>query len=127
MEALGLGYMDYNGAKILLRVLTSRGIAKEAGRISLTGKGRKQVVYEIPEEITLSVKHTGNTPSHDQSRGACTPKRKSKIKVAEILKEVLESKIDGLKETPPASEPVGVSSIEVSEASYEWDDGWEED
>ncbi len=67
MDALGLNYMDYNGAKILLRLLSEKGIAKEVGKISLTGKGRKQTIYEIPEEFTIKIKHTGNTLTHKES------------------------------------------------------------
>jgi len=76
MEALGLGYFDYNGAKILLRLLQQKGIAKEVDRISRTGKGRKQVVYELPEEITLKVVPTGSAPIHP-------PKKSKKGKVSE--------------------------------------------
>lgn len=67
MESLGLNYMDYNGAKILLRLLVKKGIAKEVGKISLVGKGRKQTVYEIPDKFTIEVKHTGNTLTHKES------------------------------------------------------------
>lgn len=133
MDALGLGYMDYNGAKILLRLLSSKGIAKEVGKISLTGKGRKQVVYEIPEEITITVKHTGRTPSHDELRGP--PKKK---KVAEILAEAVEKNVDSLAEETVDSRAMDIQPIENTDASpeeplaavsgeYEWDDGWDDD
>ena len=76
LEALGLSYGDYNGAKILLRLLQKKGIAKEVGKISPTGRGRKMVVYELPEEISLGVvKPPDSVPSH--------PIRKKKPKVEE--------------------------------------------
>lgn len=72
-----MSYGDYNGAKILLRLLQKKGIAKEVGKISPTGRGRKMVVYELPEEISLGVvKPPDSVPSH--------PIRKKKPKSEEI-------------------------------------------
>lgn len=135
MEALGLGYMDYNGAKILLRLLASRGIAKEVDKISLSGKGRPQVVYEIPDEITISVKPPESTPTHEKSRMSCVPKRKKKvgasvkdvaeavspIKVADIIAAAVENHV------PEVEEPVAAHAMDSSDKQYEYDDGWEDE
>lgn len=110
MEALGLGYFDYNGAKILLRCLASKGIAKEVGKIRPAGgKGRSLVVYEIPDEITLKVTPPETMPCH--------PPRKRKTTVQEIVQQAAE-------------EPVAVQEVVQSMAGsgeYEWDDGWDDD
>lgn len=53
-ERLGV---DYVVASSLLKLMVSRGAAKEVGKIktSLTGKGKPSTVYEIPSEFTLSL------------------------------------------------------------------------
>jgi len=138
MEALGLGYMDYNGAKILLRLLSSKGIAKEVGKVSLTGKGRPQVVYEIPEEVTIRVKPPGQTPSHETSRGACVPKRKKKVKVSDVVEAAMEAHMEDaapqeVREIPAQEvqnqvheEPMAAQPV-TSSGEYEWDEGWDDD
>lgn len=99
MEALGLGYFDYNGAKILLRLLQKKGIAKDAGKIAgKGGKGRKMTVYEIPDEFTISVTPPAVMPHH--------PPRKKKP-----VEEAAE----------PQPEPV------LATEAYEWDEGIDED
>ena len=46
---------DYVGATIFLKILCEKGLVKEVDRIvtSNSGKGRRSVVYEIPEVISL--------------------------------------------------------------------------
>ncbi len=53
-ERLGV---DYVVASSLLKLMVSRGEAKEVGKIktSLTGKGKPSTVYEIPGEFKLSL------------------------------------------------------------------------
>lgn len=109
MEALGLGYFDYNGAKILLRCLAGKGIAKEVGKIRPTGKGRPQTVYELPDEITLSFPAPTNTPIH--------PPKKQRKKEESVTQEVSQE--------IPAEETVEVPVAEAKE--YEYDEGWDED
>lgn len=104
MEALGLGYFDYNGAKILLRCLASKGIAKEVGKMRPPGgKGRSMVVYELPDEITLKVSPPATMPRHP-------PKKKK------------EAAVDG-------SEKTTVSQIveQAAGREFEWDEGWDDD
>lgn len=113
MEALGLGYFDYNGAKILLRCLATKGIAKAVGKIRPTGKGRPQVVYELPDEITLKFPAPQNTPLH--------PPKKKKIKDEEnVVQE--EDTVMVQEETDSVHDPVASESRE-----FVWDDGWEDD
>ena len=104
MEALGLGYYDYNGAKILLRLLQKKGIAKDMGKIKGKGGiGRKVTVYEIPDEFTISVTPPAVMPHH--------PPKKKKEKTEENVVET------------PQPEPVLVGAAEA----YEFDEGLEED
>lgn len=109
MEALGLGYFDYNGAKTLLRMLANKGIAKEVDKISPKGKGRKMVVYEIPDEFTLSIKPPETMPCHP-------PKRKRKPKEEE---ETAETTHDEVGATPHEIAAVVAPSTE-SECEYEY-------
>lgn len=106
MEALGLGYFDYNGAKILLRLLQQKGIAKEVGKISPTGMGRKTKVYEIPEQITLSVTPPAVMPTYP------TKKKKPKPVEAETKTEV---KVEA------------VATVTAADGQYDYDDGWQDD
>jgi hypothetical protein len=112
MEALGLGYFDYNGAKILLRCLTSKGIAKPVDKIRPAGgRGRSMVVYEIPDEITLRVTPPETMPCHP-------PKKKKQASTEEAAEE----------EKITVSEIVQQAAVAPPETvEYEWDDGWDDD
>lgn len=46
---------DYIAATIMLKFLCRKGIAKEADRINTAVKGRKSVVFEVPETFTISL------------------------------------------------------------------------
>ena len=52
---LGTSGTDYVGATIFLKILCEKGLVNEVDRIvtSNSGKGRRSVVYEIPEVISL--------------------------------------------------------------------------
>jgi len=52
---LGTSGTDYVGATIFLKILCEKGLVREVDRIvtSSSGKGRRSVVYEIPEVISL--------------------------------------------------------------------------
>jgi hypothetical protein len=120
MEALGLTYFDYNGAKILLRLLAKQGVAKEVGKISPKGKGRKMVVYEIPEEITISVKPPASIPSHPPKKKKQPSEEEGKIKVTEIL--------EAARIASETKEPAEVVlAAEGLSKEVEWDDGWDDD
>lgn len=109
MEALGLTYFDYNGAKILLRLLQKKGIAKEMGKIAgKGGTGRRVKVYEIPNEFTISVTPPLVMPHH--------PPKKKKPE-PETVPPSSDNERDEVLETVPPS----------SETQYEYDEGLEED
>ena len=116
MEALGLGYFDYNGAKILLRCLASKGIAKEVGKIRPTGKGRPQTVYELPDEITLSFPAPTSTPVHPPKKY-----RKKKEDAPAVEDPIQESVLEEMVSVETVEAPVAESK------EYEWDEGWEDD
>ena len=48
---------DYIASTVMLKVLVNKGVAKEVDRIntSASGRGRKSVVYEIPDEVRFSL------------------------------------------------------------------------
>ena len=121
MEALGLGYFDYNGAKILLRCLASKGIAKEVGKMRPQGgKGRSMVVYEIPEEITLKVTPPESMPCH--------PPRKRKKSETTTVQEIVQQAVDSAEEKVTVREIIHQAADSVgSSGEYEWDDGWDDD
>lgn len=122
MEALGLGYFDYNGAKILLRLLSKKGIAKEVGKISLNGRGRPQVVYEIPEEIKISVRPPDVTPKHPPKKKKL--KEEGQVTVTQILEAAREqAEIEG---DAQSAELLNVATRET-EVKYEYDDGYDDD
>lgn len=52
---LGLEGADYIGAGVMLKVLQNRGIAKEVDRINTSARGRKSVVYDVPDEFVLTL------------------------------------------------------------------------
>jgi hypothetical protein len=53
---------DYIAATIMLKFLCRKGIAKEADRINTAAKGRKSVVFEVPETFTISLQTPQATP-----------------------------------------------------------------
>ena len=122
MEALGLGYFDYNGAKILLRLLHQKGIAKEVDRISRTGKGRKMVVYELPEEITLKVVPTGNAPIHPPKKKRKKVEETEECVATEVDTQVVDAQVVDIQETHDVE---CLQSTAVKE--YEFDEGLDED
>lgn len=57
--ASAVGLEDkYVNATIILKFLCSQGVAKELERVSFSsnGKGRKTVVYGLPDEIKFNIK-----------------------------------------------------------------------
>jgi hypothetical protein len=142
LEALGLSYGDYNGAKILLRLLQKKGIAKEVDRISPTGKGRKMVVYELPEQITLGVTPPDSISSHPvrKKKPKPEPEAVTETEDEEITSheededsmEVEESEAedsyeedeDSMEESEAEEEEAGA---QASAEDCEWDYGWDDD
>lgn len=46
---------DYVAMGVVLKLLCDKGIAKEVERINTSARGRKSVVYEVPETIVLEM------------------------------------------------------------------------
>lgn len=48
---------DYIACTVMLKMLCAKGVAKEVDRISTSasGRGRKSVVYEIPEQVSFGL------------------------------------------------------------------------
>lgn len=55
LDALGLKYSEYNGAKTLLKFLKSKGVIKELDRVSYSGRGRRIIRYEMPTKIVIKI------------------------------------------------------------------------
>jgi hypothetical protein len=121
LEALGLSYGDYNGAKILLRLLQKKGIAKEVDKISPTGRGRKMVVYELPDEIKFGVKPPEFIPSHP------IRKKKEESEVTVTSPVVVENKIEECEPVEVIGDEIEVCEPVAVNTEFEWDDGWEDD
>lgn len=104
MEAIGLKISDYNGAKILLRSLLKKGVAKEVGKISRHGTGRPMIVYELPKKISLDLKPPKRHRSWSGMKSVkanCTPKKCQCVTTDEILKRINEKrKEEGMEKMP---------------------------
>jgi DNA-binding Lrp family transcriptional regulator len=50
-----LGTTDPNEVRVLVRLLKKRGLVKEVGTVSYTGKGRRLILYEMPKKIEIKV------------------------------------------------------------------------
>ncbi len=48
---------DYIACTVMLKMLAAKGVVKEVDRIntSASGRGRKSVVYEIPEQVSFNL------------------------------------------------------------------------
>jgi hypothetical protein len=46
---------DYIACTVMLKMLCGKGVAKEVDRINTSARGRKSVVYEIPEEVRFTL------------------------------------------------------------------------
>jgi hypothetical protein len=98
---LGLEGADYIGAGVMLKVLTNKGIAKEVDRINTSARGRKSVVYEVPDEFVMTLDTVAEVPVEEE-----TP-------TEEVVAEVVET---------PTEEVVG-----VVEPTYCYDEDEDED
>lgn len=106
---------DYIGAGIFLKVLCDRGVAKEVDRIntSKSGKGRKSVVYEVPESFTLSVAAPAAAP---------VVEKVEEVQPEPVVEAVVEPVVEAVEEPVVESveEPVAVAA---AVGSYSYDEG----
>lgn len=54
-EGFGEKKSDYVNASIILKYLNDKGAIKKIDTISSTGRGRKTIVYGIPENINFLI------------------------------------------------------------------------
>lgn len=108
---LGSSGKDYVSATIILNFLCSQGVVKEVDRISTSknGKGRKSVVYSIPENINFRLGNVTETVVEE-------PVTEEPVVVEEtVVEETL-------------SEPVVVEeTVTVQSVSYDFGDDDEDD
>lgn len=109
---------DYIGAGIFLKVLCEKGVAKEVDRIntSKSGKGRKSVVYEVPETFTLNV----------AAPVAAAPVEK--VEEVQHVEPVVEEVVEAVEPVVEAAteevvEEVGEPVAAVVGPSYSYDEG----
>lgn len=72
---------DYLGASTLLKVLVKHGVAKDAGKVNSSRRGRKSVVYDLPDPIVLPIPQMVEVP-------ATIP---AKPEPEEVVEEVVEA------------------------------------
>ena len=117
-KSLGLSLegADYIGAGVMLTVLTVKGIAKEVDRINTSARGRKSVVYEVPDQFLMTL----SAPVTE----VVVPE---KIEVEEVVDEV-ENEVteEVVEETVDEVEEVEDEVDEVEE-TFCYDDDEDED
>lgn len=102
---------DYVAMGVVLKLLCDKGIAKEVERINTSVRGRKSVVYEVPETIVLDL-----TPVVAE-----TVVEKDVVDVVETVELVpVVAEVEDVVETVEVAEEV------VEERGY-YDDDDEED
>ena len=97
---------DYLGASTLLKVLVRHGVAKDAGKVNSSRRGRKSVVYDLPDPIVLPIPQMVEVP-------ATIP---AKPEPEEVVEEVVE-----------AEEPVEAVLVSAEPQQYTYDYGDEDD
>jgi hypothetical protein len=107
---------DYVAMGVVLKLLCDKGIAKEVERINTSVRGRKSVVYEVPETIVLEV-----PPVATVEEVAETPETVE----TEVVVETVET--DVVVETPETVETEVVETQMVVEERGYYDDDEEED
>jgi UDP-N-acetyl-D-mannosaminuronic acid transferase (WecB/TagA/CpsF family) len=107
---------DYVAMGVVLKLLCDKGIAKEVERINTSVRGRKSVVYEVPETIVLEV-----PPVATVEEVAETPETVE----TEVVVETVETEV--VVETPETVETEVVETQMVVEERGYYDDDEEED
>lgn len=112
---------DYIACTVMLKMLCTKGVAKEVDRIntSASGRGRKSVVYEIPEQVSFGL---------DTTAAFAAPAAPVAETVVEVVTEVAntpEFTVEVVSEVTPveADEPV---VAEATEQKFCYDDDEDE-
>jgi hypothetical protein len=108
---LGTSGTDYVGATIFLKILCEKGLVKEVDRIvtSNSGKGRRSVVYEIPEVISLRLLSSASIV-------VPVPMVVAAVPVPMVVAAV-----------PPAVQPVVVATAPTAPQQFTWGDDDEDE
>lgn len=111
---------DYIACTVMLKMLCTKGVAKEVDRIntSASGRGRKSVVYEIPEQVSFGL---------DTTAAFAAPAAPVAETVVEVVTEIAntpEFTVEVVSEVTPveADEPFA----EATEQKFCYDDDEDE-
>lgn len=108
---------DYIACTVMLKMLCDKGVAKEVDRISTSssGRGRKSVVYEVPDQVTFGLDLVAAT--------APVPVAEKVETAVEATSEPVEAAVEAVEATVEAVEAtVAVVEDEVVEQKFCYDD-----
>jgi len=105
---------DYIACTVMLKMLCAKGVAKEVDRVSTSasGRGRKSVVYEIPEQVSFGLDLAAAT-APDPVVEATEEVVETAEEVVEATEEVVEATVEATEEVVEATEEV-VETAEVA-------------
>ena len=103
---------DYIACTVMLKVLCSKGVAKEVDRIntSASGRGRKSVVYEIPEQVSFGLDTTAAFAAPVAAEVV-----EPEVSVVETVAETPEFTVEVVTKVTPVEE-VAEATVAVVEA-----------
>jgi hypothetical protein len=103
---------DYIACTVMLKVLCSKGVAKEVDRIntSASGRGRKSVVYEIPEQVSFGLDTTAAFAA------PVAAEVEPEVSVVETGAETPEFTVEAVTKVTPVEEEVAEATVAVVEA-----------
>lgn len=103
---LGSSGKDYVSATIILNFLCSQGVVKEVDRISTskTGKGRKSVVYYVPEDVQFRLNNVVEEPATQEEQ----------VEDTQVVEEQVEEVV--------ATQVVEKQLVASSEVTYDFGD-----
>jgi len=113
---------DYIACTVMLKMLASKGVVKEVDRIntSSSGRGRKSVVYEIPEQVSFNLDLTAAVAP------APTPVVEETVVEETVVEETVEAVEPAVAvvEEETVAEPVAVEA--EAEQKFYYDDDEDE-
>ena len=98
---------DYIACTVMLKVLCSKGVAKEVDRIntSASGRGRKSVVYEIPEQVSFGLDTTAAFAA------PVAAEVEPEVSVVETVAETPEFTVEVVTKVTPVEEEVAEAPV----------------
>ena len=115
---------DYIACTVMLKMLCAKGVAKEVDRINTSSRGRKSVVYELPEQVsfTLDLNPVVEEPVAE------TPVEETVVEP--VVEETVTETVTVVEDAEPVveqAEPEVVSVTEaVTEQKFYYDDDEDE-